>query len=129
MTNFYHISLQKPSDNPTGGVATFAAYLKRAVPEIECIGFTDYPDHKKLSETWKTHYDWAFNMNTWALSTGMFGADSVVVCDGYWGYGLPEEVEELLVPSYGTVYIRGISGKTYYSCEIIDRDTDCWAET
>ena len=103
---YYHIGLQKPGKNPTGGVATFAAYLKRAIPELECLGLSDYPEHEAVVETFDTEYDWAYNMNTWALEMGILDEDSVVVCDGYWGYGLPGEVGRLISVVHGSYYGR-----------------------
>jgi hypothetical protein len=40
----------------------------------------------------------------------------------------PTQVAELLTPTDGYVYVRGIDGKIYQTCDEVPKNTECWEE-
>lgn len=118
----YNISIHKRLDkNGThcGGVEKFAMYLKRAVPELKLISWADYPKWLQVKEP---DYIKAEILNEYLLSEGILGKDSTVIVDGYWGLGLPGEVERVISVVHGSYFGRLIQSQIYPWGEIVRMD-------
>ena len=85
-----HISQMDP-ETDRGGVAEFARYLSRALPELECL-FNPSAGHWAMAEA----------QNVERLNLGILNSDTTVVADGYYGGGLAGKVKKLVVVCHGT---------------------------
>jgi glycosyltransferase involved in cell wall biosynthesis len=122
--NYAHISLFKQRDAAgvhLGGVEQFAAYLKRAIPELQIISWPDYP-------RWEQHpdlpdFEKAAILNHWLLEQGAIGKDTTVIVDGYWGMGLEKHnVGRLISVVHGTYYGRFLQHQIYWWGEVVGMD-------
>lgn len=114
MTKYFHVSLQKPLEGETrnlGGVATFAGYLQRAVPEMQLVSWYDYPYKEQQRGLDLSEFQAAQVMNEWLLRDGIITSDDIVVCDGYWGHGLEGKVKRLVSVCHGSYYGRFIQAQ------------------
>lgn len=132
MSDIYHISRFKPGEGG-GGVEQFAAYLKRAVPDLTCIGLSDYPQRDAIlkDENIYGEYEYAENLNHWLLGSGALNESSTVIVDGYWGLGLQGKVKRLISVCHGTYWGRFVQAQVSSWGEIVgfdnvDAQKDMW---
>ena len=95
-----HISWLKRDDGDLGGVAKFAWLLREyVVPELNIIGKSDFPDIADVILPASHLMD---EMTTRAWDQGLVDQDTTVICDGFWGWGLPGKVERVISVAHGT---------------------------
>jgi len=119
METLHHISLFKPGEG-SGGVERFAAYLKQAIPELECLSLSDYPGKDAAMAEHLPDYDLAKYMNEWLVRTGALNKESVVIVDGYWGLGLQGKVKRLISVCHGSYWGRFVQAQISSWGEVVD---------
>jgi hypothetical protein len=89
-----HISWFNRDHGHLGGVAKFAWLLREyVVPELDIISQTDFNDIP-VGEIMLT--------NVRALEQGRVDEETTVICDGFWGWGLPGKVKRVISVAHGT---------------------------
>lgn len=92
-----HISWLKRDDGSLGGVEKFAWLLRGyVVPDMTIIAHSDFPDiadEKTLR---------AEAVTSRALTQGLVDEETTVICDGFWGWGLPGKVKRVISVAHGT---------------------------
>lgn len=95
-----HISWLKRDDGDLGGVAKFAWLLREYVaPELNIIATSDFPDIADVIVPASHLMD---EVTTRALEQGLVNEDTTVICDGFWGWGLPGKVKRVISVAHGT---------------------------
>ncbi len=110
MKKYVHISAVKPREFVLGGVSTFQKYLQRAIPEMELIAWSDFPDRKSYGvET--PDFQKAEILNAWLLKQGIVGEGTTAIVDGYWGLGLPGKVDRVASVVHGSYFGRFLNAQ------------------
>jgi len=96
MSKIIHISQNKRSLGNSGGVEKFATYLDQALG-VTIYSSDDYKAGCRPEE-----------LNKHLISKGMVTKDDLVVTDGYWNLGLPDEIRTIPVchGTYAANYLK-----------------------
>lgn len=119
-TKYVHTSLFKPREFVFGGVQVFSAYLKQAVPDLKLVAWSDYP----MKDSYANNPDYAKAevLNDWLLRQGIVDENTVVVTDGYWGYGLEGKVARLIPVCHGSYFGRFLRAQVHGWGEVVGMD-------
>lgn len=126
---YVHISLKKPTEFALGGVGVFQKYLQRAIPDMQLIAWSDFPDAKEYAD--RPDYEKANILNMYLLRQGIVDRNMTVIVDGYWGFGLPGEVARLVSVVHGSYFGRLLESQVhpwgeYVGMDHVDAQREMW---
>lgn len=99
-----HISWLKRDDGSLGGVEKFAWLLRKYVaPELDIIAQSNFPD---IADEIMSMPEQAEAVTSRLLELGPLDGvvteETTVICDGFWGWGLPGKVARVISVAHGT---------------------------